>query len=307
MAINKRWAVLAQAICLGIYALPALSQGDMPTDASSTAGDTVRKDSATTSSSQSMQLNGGVEQKETITIPASAATAERKALPALILEVPKLDAVPPVPKFLQAGTTFDQSLYPKEGNVWYRIPKFLAGHWSSTEKTIVSTVNLATGRENDAPRVEKFISEINQGFQQDNTGQYWHFDLAPFLGHAVGPDGETHYSYVQKMEPLLCTDEKFVRRVILIKAEVNGSDVIKTSKQFELIQSLTPFGPDKIREDTISRPILQNAPGWRNTSTVIFSLVRPYAPINQSKGRDMREMFREYLENNGMSNWIPKP
>ncbi|MDR3613291.1 MAG: hypothetical protein P4L53_06980 [Candidatus Obscuribacterales bacterium] len=304
--MKKQFAVIANVICLMIGTSPALSQGDVATDASVTTGDITQPGLSASTSSHTMQLTGGVEQKEQITIPATPATASRKALPELILEVPKLGIVPPVPKFLQAGTTFDQSLYPKEGNVWYRIPKFLAGHWASTEKTIVSTVNLVTGRVNDTPKVEEFVSEINQGFQQDNSGQIWHFDLAPFLGHSIGADNQTHYSYVQKMEPLSCTDNRFVRRVILIKAEVNGSDVIKTSKQFELIQSLTPFGPDKIREDTISRPILQDAPGWRNTSTVIFSLVKPYVPINQNKGRDMREMFREYLESNGLSNLVPK-
>jgi hypothetical protein len=302
--MKKRPALIANSICLITCALPALSQGNLSTDPAVTTGDTASRE--TTIPAQTRQLTGGVEQKERITIPASPATSNHKALPELILEVPKLAVVPPVPKFLEAGTTFEQSLYPKEGNVWYRIPKFLAGHWTCSEKTITSTVNLATGKENDTAKIERFISTINQGFQQDSTGQIWHFDLAPFMGHSIGPDNETHYSFVQKIEPLSCTDDKFVRRCILIKAEVNGSDVIKTSKQFELIQALTPFGPDKIREDSISRSIQPDGSGWRTTSTVIFSLVKPYAPINQNKGRDMNEMFREYLQNNGLSNLVPK-
>lgn len=268
----------------------------------------VSINSATTSNTekQSMQLTGGVEQKEVITIPGAPASETRKALPTLTLEVPKLDTPPPVPKFLTAGTTFDQTLYPTEGNVWYRIPKFLAGHWQCTEKTIESSINLTTGRENDRPRLEPFSSQINQGFQADATGQIWHFDLAPFLGHSLQADGQTHYSFVQKIEPLQYAEDRFVRRLILIKAEVNGSNVVKTSKQFEVIQALTPFGINQLREDSVSRNIGESAPGWRVTSTVIYSLVRPYVPINENKGRDMREMFREYLENNGLSQLVPK-
>jgi hypothetical protein len=297
-SMRKQLAATANSICLIICALPALAQTDLPPNLPATAGDTIPPESTATSSTRTRQLTGGVEQKEKITIPASPATANRK--------VPRLDVIPPVPKFLEAGATLQQNLYPKEGNVWYRIPKFLAGHWTCSEKTITSTINLITGRENNTPRTEQFISTINQGFQQDNTGQIWHFDMAPFLGHSIQADNQTHYSYVQKIEPISCTDDKFVRRCILIKAEVSGSDVIKTSKQFESIQAITPFGPDKIREDTISRSIQPDGSGWRTTSTVIYNLVKPYAPIPQSKGRDMVEMFREYLESNGLSNLIPK-
>ena len=303
MAEKKKLLLLTNLLWLATTALPAISQSSPVSAGDATTGDAHAGESSPT---KSMQLTGGVEQKETITIPSAPATADRKALPQLTLEIPKLDIVPAVPKFLQAGTTFDQSMYPKEGNVWYKIPNFLAGHWICSEKTVTSSTNLLTGRENDAAKTEAFVSEVNQGFQTDSTGHIWHFDQAPFLGHARQADGQTHYSFVQEMKPLQCTDDKFVRRVILIKAEVNGSNVVKTSKQFDVIQSFTPFGSDKIREDNISRPIGAAGTGWESTSTVIFSLVRPYAPIKQNKGRDMQEMFREYLESNGLSSLIPK-
>jgi len=294
------------------------SNGDEQTQ--STAGDTGQGPMQDLSGSSSPQqgdeqhhqstfLTGGVEQKEVITMPGSAQTLKKMALPKLTLEVPKLAKVPPVPKFLQAGATFNEKedAVPTPDNVWYRIPRFLAGHWQSAEKTLTSSVNLLTGKSNSDVRTEEFIGELHQGAQQDSTGAYWQFENAPFLGHSIGPNGVAHYSFVQLIEPISCSDDRFVRRVILTKAQVNGSQFVQTSQQVELIQSLTPLGPDNVREDTLARTLdSQGRPKWQNTSTVVYSMTRPYSPINRKDGRDMKEMFRQYLESHGMANLVPR-
>jgi hypothetical protein len=241
-------------------------------------------------------------------MPGSAQTLKKMALPKLTLEIPKLDKLPPVPKFLQAGATFNdkEDAVPTPNNVWYRIPSFLAGHWQSTEKTVTSSVNLLTGKSNFNERTEEFIAELHQGFQQDNTGAYWQFQNAPFLGHSIGPNDVVHYSYVQLIQPISCSENRFVRRSILTKAQVNGDQIVRTSQQVELIHSMTPLGSGNVREDTLARTLdSQGRPIWQNTSTVVYSMTRPYSPINRSEGRDMKEMFREYLVSHGMANLVP--
>jgi hypothetical protein len=257
--------------------------------------------------SQSRFINGGVEQNETITMPGSAKTEKKMALPKLTLEIPKLDKLPPVPKFLQAGATFnDKEAALLPDNVWYRIPDFAAGNWECSEKTITSSVNLLTGKGNFDVKTEEFISELHFGFQQDKKGAFWQFQVDPFMGHSIGPNDVVHYSYVQLIEPISCSENRFVRRCVLTKVEVNDSQLVLSSQQSELIQSLTPLGQDKIREDTLARTFdAMGRPKWQSTSTVVYSMTRPYTAINRKDGKDMREMFRQYLESHNSTNLVP--
>lgn len=257
--------------------------------------------------SQSKFINGGIEQNETITMPGSVQTPKKMALPKLTLEIPKLDKLPPVPKFLQAGAIFNEKeAAPIPDNVWYRIPDFAAGHWQCSEKTITSSVNLLTGKGNFDVRTEEFISELHFGFQRDNKGAFWQFQGDPFMGHSIGPNDVVHYSYVQLIEPISCSENRFVRRCILTKVEVNDSQLVLTSQQSELIQSLTPLGQGKLREDTLARSFdATGLPKWQNTSTVVYSMTRPYKEINRKDGKDMKEMFRQYLISHNMANLLP--
>jgi hypothetical protein len=313
--VNYRLGLLAFSvglICLGVCLMPAHCQ--QPPTAGDTSQDTMQKsdNSSPAQAGQDNQppvvLTGGVDQKELITMPGIAQTAKNMALPKFQLMVPKLDTMPTVPKFLQAGATFNEKdAVVSTNNVWYRIPNFLAGGWQCSEKTVTSSVNLSTGKSNYEPRTEEFISQLHLGFQQDNTGAYWQFENAPFLGHSIGPNDVVHYSYVQLLQPISCSEKKLVRRSVLTKAQVNGDQVVQTSQQSELIQSITPIEPGTVRQDTFARMLnSQGRAVWQNTSTVVFSRTKPYKPIDFSQGRNMKEMFRQYLESHGMANLVPR-
>ncbi|HEY9755334.1 MAG TPA: hypothetical protein V6C97_09240 [Oculatellaceae cyanobacterium] len=307
--------LLVGLVCLVPYVMPTY---DVLSQQQLTTGDTGKSemqdsDKSTPKnddvSSAPHYVTGGVEQKEVVTMPGLPQSGSKPALPKFTIEIPQLDKVPPVPKFLQAGATFSEKADAVSApeNVWYRIPNFLAAHWQSTEKTVTSSLNLLTGKGDSNARTEKFISEMHQGSQQDNTGAYWQFANAPFLGHSIGPHDVVHYSFVQLIEPVSCSDQRFVRRSILTKAQVNGAQVVQTSQQVELIQSLTPLAPGLIREDTFGRTFdSQGRAIGQTTSTVVFSMTRPYSPVNRKDGKDMKEMFRQFLENHDMANLVAR-
>jgi hypothetical protein len=260
----------------------------------------------------SIRLTGGVDQKETITMPGSVQASNKEALPKFTLMVPVLDTTPSVPKSLQAGATFNKEaesdINKTDENVWYKIPNFMAGTWQCSEKTITSSTNLETGNTNHLQRTEEFISGLHQGFQQDSQGTIWQYQNAPFLGHSIGPNDVVHYSYVQLIQPLSCSNDRFVRRTVLTLAQVNGNQIVESSKQAVQIQAYTPLGPDQLREDTLSRQLDANGKAVReNTVTVIFSRTKPFRPVDRNpKGYDMKALFCKYLVSQGMDALVPK-
>jgi len=210
----------------------------------------------------------------------------------------------PTPPLLKTGIRYDEvnlkALTPN--NIWYRIPNWLGGRWKIERLTAYYRYAYKSGVR--ALTTDTFTNRTtgDNGWQKDSTGQVWNFQHVPFTTKVYGDD-DYMVAVVKDWEPLEVTSQKAVIRTVELRINANKqSNVITSIQQGETVHTYFPVGTNLLKEissikifDETGQPLILQE------GVAFLQRISPYRSVDYYDGKDMRAIFREYLENHGLA------
>jgi len=110
------------------------------------------------------------------------------------------EKLPSLPEQYKVGTELNvnelTSLTP--GNIWFPIPKWMAGKWHSQSSTVTSLQDCKRGVTEKAHFVRKEVVDVVYGSQTDKTGQIWEYIKVPRVQKIAIDGGGTAYLRVTR-------------------------------------------------------------------------------------------------------------
>lgn len=205
------------------------------------------------------------------------------------------DVIHPVPDQYRPGQIFDpNSLEKSKVDNWVIVPAWAAGRWTRN----VEMIEYA-----DGSRVSRQIqSSTSWGSQVDSANNVWHCYPLPAVGFGQG-GGEVSYS-------IWMTQNYSPPRPDVLSYSGEGMSITvdaKTRRIKQVVQSralkvLTP-NPD----GTITSRSTESAYDEFGKRTIAFKGTTVYFKTGPFVPREeLRDSFYNYLQSNGMSNYIPR-
>ncbi len=233
--------------------------------------------------------------------------------PLLLGKIRHCDHLEPVPPEARSGV-YEQGMSQYRqipGNIWFRIPYWLAGPWSNKEGTETLTYDKDLRRHQQSASVSDWKVDSTShlwGCQTDNTGQVWHFAGVPYTSSThLLVRGQTSYSTVYELTPVASANNQFVvrYRCHVVVVDDCKKTVLRTYG-CEEIQSINLIDGRLLTESDMA---LYDETGrkYREHKVVRF-LERDgaFAPKDRSSaGQDLAMLFGQYLISQGLSNLQP--
>jgi hypothetical protein len=212
-------------------------------------------------------------------------------------------------KVFQIGTQYNQekamaSVTPSR--VWYRVPPWLAGRWTTDRYTQTLYVDYASGSQDSTSRIHNAELTERWGIQRDRDGGVWDTIDLPFISTTTSPN---------EVSKDLHTGDALIfdsatKLVVLYKATRTTIDrntnTITKVQQFESFTTLTLAGPNLVKDeyslkffDQQGNPV-DFVKGWRYEHKI-----EPFKIYNFDNGQDSGPDFRAYLTNQGLQNLVP--
>lgn len=217
-------------------------------------------------------------------------------------EVEHSDKLEPVNASLAPGSVFDEKNLgplpdPTEANRWYKVPIWLAGTWHKDSQTDYYRYNFVDKTTDIATHVVEARSDGRWGTQQDQQGQVWQFDPAPFITR-VDSGEDVVVQLVSRSDPLESSDQQFIRRSIDTQLHVDKqTNVIKSVECGEIITNYLPENDGLVKRETSSKVFDRfGQPMVLGKSFMYEKRIAPFSPQDQYQGKDMRELFKQFLE-----------
>lgn len=205
------------------------------------------------------------------------------------------DVIHPVPDQYRPGQIFDpNSLEKSKVDNWVMVPNWAAGRWTRN----VEMIEYA-----DGSRVSRQIqSSTSWGSQIDAANNVWHCYPLPAVGFGQG-GGEISYSIwlTQNYSPPRPDVLSYSGEGMSITVDANTRR-IKQVVQSRALKVLTP-NPD----GTITSRSTESAYDELGKRTIGFKGTTVYFKTGPFVPREeLRRSFYDYLQANGMSNYIPR-
>lgn len=231
-------------------------------------------------------------------IVCAAVPAQSTLLRAEIEHSEHLEAVPAA---LTPGQEYDSRNLPlMQGtanvNRWYRVPAWLAGTWHKDSQTDFFRYDYRTDKTDTTTRVQEAKSDGIWGTQKDGYDNVWQFDPAPFVTSVDGGE-QMVVQLVRVSEPLENSDTAFVRRSIDTQIRVDkATNVIKGVESGEQITTYSLERDGLIKRETSAKVFdREGQPLVLGKSFSYEQRTAPFAPQNYYLGKDMRELFQQFL------------
>jgi hypothetical protein len=212
------------------------------------------------------------------------------------------DKLEPVNQALAPGAVFDEKNLgplpdPTEANRWYKVPGWLAGSWHKDSQTDYYRYDFVNKSTDIATHVTEARSDGRWGTQQDPQGQVWQFDPAPFVTRVDAGD-EMVVQLVSHSDPIDSSDQQFIRRSIDTQVRVDKqTNVIRTVECGEQITSYLPEIEGLVKRESSSKVFDRfGQPMILGKSFSYEKLIAPFAPQDEYKGKDLRELFKQFLD-----------
>lgn len=237
----------------------------------------------------------------TLSLCLTALVASASQAKTLVGEIDHSETLQPLDPSIAVGEIFAPSKLPTidnaPGNKWYRIPSWLAGTWHKDSQTDYYRYSYKTNATDTTTRTEPAKATGTWGTQQDDKGQIWQFDPAPFTA-TVDSGDDFVVQMVRISEPIDVSEKKFVRRSIdtqIRVAKANG--VIKSVESGEQITTYRPEGDGLIKRETSAKVFdKEGQPVLLGKSFAYENRVSGFTPQDTYKGKDMKKLFQEFLK-----------
>lgn len=218
-------------------------------------------------------------------------------------EINHSDIADPIEAKLSPGQTFDVANLPPgstgETNNWYKIPKWLAGTWHKDSQTNSYQYNYLTHKEDATPKTIMAKGNGIWGTQTDIQGEIWEFNPAPYVDTVDG-GADTIVQLIRSSEPVEVTSDRFVKNTLDTQLRVDKETrLIKSVQTAEQISTYTIDSPGVLKRETSSKVFGHDGkPIMLARSVAYETKVAEYAPRDEINGKNLKNMFQDYLEQN---------
>lgn len=215
------------------------------------------------------------------------------------------ERMPSVPPGLQSGTHFDRPPVINSSNVWVRVPSWLSGTWAINEEHAVYKEDCRTGKVwvGSDPFVAR--SRFSYGKQTDRLGQVWHYLGTPYSSTTQFADYTELHEVASKTVEELQPDQVAVKtQFTVVRISKTTHEVINTVQQ-ESITVYTRRSDDELLLHGSTKVFDQfGTPVRIEDNEALVHRLSPFRPVNRDSGKNLHEMFREFLIANGLTNLI---
>lgn len=222
--------------------------------------------------------------------------------------VEHVERMPAVAPELRAGAEFNsETLKTSSGNNWIRVPAFLAGTWLVKNETAVYRKDFKTGKIYQSPLTYKARHEFSYGHQQDPQGGIWHYVGVPYTSETRSSD-YIEYHKVSRKDFQVLTDSEVRFRCLMNVVRVShyDDDRISGSFQQESITSYRPLEEGTIELTSSTKSFDQaGLPSFETCNNAVIKRSKPFKPVAEKDGKDLKALFIEFLTATGKSNLLP--
>ncbi len=208
----------------------------------------------------------------------------------------------------KAGSIFSRVLLPlpRKGNLWVKIPSWIAGTWVQRESTSLFRRDERTGQEETTPCTRKAVSSMRWGWQKDAKGDIWHYLSTRGINRTQG-QAATIYGIRRDGKPELLSDGQVLNRVYLVTVYVDPlNNRILKSMQQEQLESIKPTGEDAADYSSSVRAYDAEGNPYRTWYTVSkIKRADGFHPLSYYRGVDTKELLVRYLKDNNLPDLIP--
>ncbi|HEY9776593.1 MAG TPA: hypothetical protein V6C81_22715 [Planktothrix sp.] len=215
--------------------------------------------------------------------------------------------LPSLPSNLITGATLDEKLLnaPPSLEDWYWIPEWLAGDWHRDEETVVSSHNYETGEDNNTPHTMAASERAEFGVQRDKLGGIWHTRLA--TAGVADCGSYLSVALMQSQEAQTVSKSNVVIKDQFTELHVNpDTKVIVWSAQAESITKYERQDGGTIKATTSIKFFdEQGQPTIEQLNESVIKQTKPFAATDTYKGRDLKELFKQFLISHNETDRIP--
>ncbi|CAN5384750.1 hypothetical protein BH11CYA1_BH11CYA1_32490 [soil metagenome] len=216
------------------------------------------------------------------------------------------EALPSVDSSIRKGARFSAGAEAEANNNWVKVPPWLAGTWTVREETAVLRHDFKTGRIDRNPSIFMAKQEFTYGSQKDRQGGIWHYIGAPYTSKTkLTAYQELHQ--VKEKQFLVANDAQVQFRTLMTVVRVsNMSGRVADSFQQESITSYRPVEDGIISLAASNKTFDANGRAlFQQDNEARIRRYKHFYETDKKDGKNLRELFLQYLEANGLSNLIP--
>jgi hypothetical protein len=288
---------------------------------SDTAGATTGTTGTTGSSSGPLGAQTGAQAGVQAGVPTGAQTGVQTGNAASPASAPPksttlqggvnhAEELPGLDDALQVGKVYSDDLLLKSGtqsnNDWYYIPKWYAGVRHADDAFIVYRYNYVTGKSSTPMQKQLNRQDARAGYQRDRNGGIWDYKHVPAIQH-VESDFCNAILYLRNVTPVSGSDDRLVVKYDEVSISLDKiTNKILLVLQQEQINTITSPLPGVLRADVSTKAFgWDGKPTRQEQSVIISNIIKPFEPIDQFEGKDLRPLFRDYLVSHHLENLIP--
>lgn len=273
-----------------------------------------RTDSGTLLSGNEAAVNIIADNSTGSLIPKNTSTTSRTK-PRFLLQgrIEHSEFIQPMEAQLQPGAALKLDNLPKlePANHWVKIPDWFAGTWVSTGVTQNSLHKYGQGIPETYDRTTHFYPSMSiriRGYQRDRSGQIWYFCGTP------STLVDYNLSTIQNIHSALSLDlvEGSKEKVIFKNLDQSTYVDLKRftvtfSEQRETIETFTPAGDGVVHASSSSRSFNSQGVPYKDAQLESsWRRIKPFENVNTKDGRDLKQLFRNFLKDNGREDLIPQ-
>lgn len=207
---------------------------------------------------------------------------------------------------MRRGARFNLTVNETPGNVWIKIPSWLAGTWLVDTETAVYRKDFRTGKVSDQRTPFRARSKFHYGHQRDRTKEIWHYVGIPYTS-STDAATFTEYHQVASKESMKSTANEIALKtqVTVVRVDKITRKITKTFQQ-ESITTYTYVSPQEL-ELRSSTKVFDASGAATNLqqNEAMVKRVETFTPINVQNGKNYKQLFREFLIAEGLERLIP--
>lgn len=240
---------------------------------------------------------------------------------ALIKEKPKADfvehslRVKPVASYLKGGVFYDEAAglaksEKNEANVWYKIPRWLAGTWVYYEGALTKYTDLKTGIARNDRQISHHEATTVWGWQKDILGDVWQYEDSPNINKTRDEDKDKIVIYIRESnKPNFIDKNTLVCTTFYTYSAIEPRSLkIDRTYQSENICTYTLADTGEIKREVSSKIFDENGePLVQSESYSMAKRIYPFRPIDRKGSKNFRAQFVDYLKAHDMAELIRPP
>jgi len=217
------------------------------------------------------------------------------------------EALPQVESAVRKGAKYRSALSDfQANNNWVQLPAWIAGTWIVREETAVLRQDFKNGQIDRHPTRFATSQEFSYGCQRDRQGGIWHYIGVPYTSKTRMADYEEIHEVKEKKFLVATADLVQFRSVVTVVRVGNDSGRVADSFQQESITTYKPYEDGLIELSASTKTF--DAGGravFQQDNQAKIRRARRFSPQDHKEGKDLKELFIQYLTAQGLTNLLP--